>query len=289
MEDVKAAHVGAVAEGAEEDHHFGGEIGEAGQADGSEGGEAEGEGDARHHFAESAEFIQIERAGAGAHFSGEGEERRDGKPVGEHQGRGAGQAEEIAAGDAEEDIAHVHDAGVAEHPIEFLLRDRGQADVDDVAEQEDDEEPGPMFRAFREHRNSDAEQTVEAEFFQNAGVEHGGRSGGGGIRFGRPGVKGEERDENSEPDQEEQIDMVLRGGGNLSGRGGRLQHAQIEAARGFRHAAIKQDQPEEENEAAGGEIDRDLPGGGVAVSAAPDSDEKESGNEREFVKGVEEK
>ena len=36
------------------------------------------------------------------------------------------------------------------------------------------------------------------------------------------------------------------------------------------------------------EIDRDLPGGGVALAAAPDADEQESRDEREFVEGVEE-
>ena len=69
----------------------------------------------------------------------------------------------------------------------------------------------------------------------------------------------------------------------------RCKHAQIKAARGFGHAAVEKDEPEEQDEAPGREIDRDLPGGGVAVSAAPDSDEEERRDERELVEGVEEK
>ncbi len=77
--------------------------------------------------------------------------------------------------------------------------------------------------------------------------------------------------------------------GNLArGRRG-LECAEIEAARRFRHAAIKQDQAQEENEAAGREIDRDLPRRGEAIPASPNSDEEKCRDEREFVKGVEEK
>ena len=73
--------------------------------------------------------------------------------------------------------------------------------------------------------------------------------------------------------------------------GGRrgLQRAQIEAARRFRHAAVKQDQAEQQNETAGREIDRDLPRGGEAIAAPPDSDEEKSRDERQLVEGVEEK
>ena len=56
----------------------------------------------------------------------------------------------LRARDSEKDVAHVHHARIAEHPIEPLLRDRDQADVDDIAEQEDDEQPGPVLRAFRQ-------------------------------------------------------------------------------------------------------------------------------------------
>ena len=51
-----------------------------------------------------------------------------------HQNDGAGHTENTKAGDAEENVAHVHHARVPEHPIESPLRDRNQSDIDDVAE-----------------------------------------------------------------------------------------------------------------------------------------------------------
>ena len=68
-----------------------------------------------------------------------------------------------------------------------------------------------------------------------------------------------------------------------------LQGAEIKTARGLRHAAIKHDQAEQQNEASGRQIDRDFPGGGLPVAASPDSDEQKSRDQRELVKGVEEK
>ena len=41
----------------------------------------------------------------------------------------------VGACDPEKNIAHVHHARVTKHPIEPLLRDRYQADVNNVAEQ----------------------------------------------------------------------------------------------------------------------------------------------------------
>ena len=100
-------------------------------------------------------------------------------------------------------------------------------------------------------------------------------------------MEGEERDENAETDQQHQEDVALRVSGNRRGRF--LQNAEIEAARGFRHAAIKHDQAKQQNETSRGQIDRDFPRGGLPVAGSPDSDEQESGDQGELVKGVEEK
>ena len=116
----------------------------------------------------------------------------------------------------EENVTHVHHARITEHPIEPLLRDRDQADIDDVAEQEHDQERVPVLRALGQEREGEAQQTVEAEFLEHARVQHRGRRRRGGVGFRRPGVKRKERDENAEADQQEQEDVALRVGGDAS-------------------------------------------------------------------------
>ena len=96
-----------------------------------------------------------------------------------------------------------------------------------------------------------------------------------------------ERNENAEPDQEHQEDVALGLSGD--GRGRLLQCSEIKTARGLRHAAIKHDQTKQKNETSGRQIDRNFPCRGLPVAGPPDPDEQERGNQREFVKGVEEK
>ena len=52
----------------------------------------------------------------------------------------AGCSDKGAAGDPEKNVAHVHDAGIAEHPSEPALRDRDQTNVNDVRQQKDQEQ-----------------------------------------------------------------------------------------------------------------------------------------------------
>ena len=51
----------------------------------------------------------------------------------EHQNNSARRAENAGAGDPKKDVTHVHDTRVTEHPIEPLLRDGNQPDVNDVS------------------------------------------------------------------------------------------------------------------------------------------------------------
>ncbi len=143
--------------------------------------------------------------------------------------------------------------------------------------------------ALGQERKREAKQTVKSEFLEHAGVQHRRRRGGGGVRLRSPGVKGEKRNENAEADQEQQIDVALRLRGDHPERGRFLQCAEVKAARSLRHAAVKHDQAKQKNETPGREIDRDFPGGGLPIAAAPDSDEEKSRDERQLVEGVEEK
>ena len=140
----------SVSKSTEYDHDFGGEISETGQPDGGEDSEPEGKRGQRHRFRQPAHRVEVERGDAFADFAGEAEKESNGKPMGKHQNGGAGGAEDVGAGDAEKNVAHVHDAGVTEHPIEAALRNRDQADVDDVAQEKDQQHSGPLPRAIRE-------------------------------------------------------------------------------------------------------------------------------------------
>ena len=111
----------------------------------------------------------------------------------------------------------------------------------------------------------------------------------GGIRFRRPRVKRKERDENSETDKQQQINMPLRVRRDLAHCGCSLQHANIKTPRGERKALVKQDQAEQQNETADGQIDCNFPGRCDPIPAAPDSDQQKCGDQREFVKRVKEK
>ena len=147
----------------------------------------------------------------------------------------------------------------------------------------------PMPRALRQQRERDAEQSVEAKFFQHAGVQHRGRRRARRRRLPAPRC-GTERARSgcrSRSGAEGRCDVCAsrwNAGPRPPRPGGRED--QKCAPRG--HAAIKQDQAEEQNETAEREIDRDLPGRGEAIARAPDADEQKGRNERELVKGVEE-
>src|ERR1700693_2212392 len=113
-------------------------------------------------------------------------------------------------------------------------------------------------------------------------MQHRGRRWCGGVSFRRPGVKREERDQNSETDVQEQINMALRFRTDLPRRRRSLQLANVETARRDWNALIKQDQTDEQNETSESEIDRDLPRSCAPVPAAPNSDQQKSWDKREF-------
>ena len=77
----------------------------------------------------------------------------------------------------------MHDAGVAEHGVDFLLGDGDEADEEDITDEENDEKVLDPFGAVaeREHGDGDAEETVEAEFLEDPGVQHGDGGWGGGV------------------------------------------------------------------------------------------------------------
>src|SRR5215210_2839617 len=81
---------------------------------------------------------------------------------------------------------------------------------------------------------------------------------------------------------------MTRTGIELTGRGKLQELANVESALIERHALIQADKADQKNEAAEREIDRDFPRGKLPISKTPNADQKEGGNKRELVEGVEE-
>ena len=206
--------------------------------------------------------------------------------MGKEHERHAAESELVEGDKTEKRVAHVHHARVAEHEVEAFLREGNEADVEDVAEEEDEDEVGELLDFLGENGNGDTEESVESEFFQHAGVEHGGGRGGGRVGLGRPGVEGEEGDEDAETEKDEEIDDGS--GGENAGVAELLEEADVEGAQSFGHGEPESDQSEQEDEAAEGEIDGDFPGDALAFARTPDADEEEGRDEGEFVEGVEE-
>ena len=69
----------------------------------------------------------------------------------------ASRSKNVRARDAEKNVAHVHHAGIAKHPIELLLRDRDEPDVDDVPEQKNREQIHKIMRALRQKRRGQSQ------------------------------------------------------------------------------------------------------------------------------------
>src|SRR6476646_6645116 len=146
-----------------------------------------------------------------------------------------------------------------------------------------------MSRSFRQKGQRDAKQSVKAEFFQNPGMQHCGGTGSRGIGFRRPGVEGKERNQCAKPNKQQQKNLILRACADPAVRRHRLQCPQIETSQIRRHAAIEQDQPEQENKTSDREVDRNFPRGPESIARTPDADQKKSWNERELMERVEEK
>ena len=126
-----------------------------------------------------------------------------------HQHR-AGHADEVQARDAEENKAHVRHAGITDEPVEILLPHRHPAAIQNVAEAEPGDDVHPALRRLRHQRQRDANQTVEAEFLQHAGMQHGRRRRRDAVTQRRPGMERPERNQNAEAEQQQREDEILR-------------------------------------------------------------------------------
>src|ERR1019366_9796221 len=101
-------------------------------------------------------------------------------------------------------------AEIANEPVEILLAHGHKAAIDKVAQAKPGEDRRPVLGGLGKQRQGDANQAVEPELLEHAGMEHGGGSRSGGIPERSPGMKRPERDENPEAKQQQREDEVLR-------------------------------------------------------------------------------
>ena len=141
------------------------------------------------------------RAGLLVKVAAQAERERGEEAVRDHDQHRARHPDDIQGGNAEEDKAHVGDAGIADEPVEILLAHGDPAAIDEVAQAKPGEDLHPVLGGSGKQRQGDANQAVEAELLEHAGMEHGGGGGSGAVAERRPGVKRPERDENPEAEQ----------------------------------------------------------------------------------------
>src|SRR5437763_3694174 len=165
LKNVETFDFPAVLERAKENHHFAGKISETGKTNCGKGAKAKGESGEGHYLAEATKIIKEQGIGALAHFTGNGKKKRDRNAMGKYQDGRSARSENICAGYPEKNVAHVHDARVTKHPIESLLRDRDQPDVNDIPEEQHHEQARPMPCTLRKQWHGQAQQAIKSEFF----------------------------------------------------------------------------------------------------------------------------
>jgi hypothetical protein len=111
-----------------------------------------------------------------------------------------------------------------------------------------EEEVRELLDALGEDRHGEAEEAVEPELFEHAGVQHGGGGRGGRRRLRGPGVEGEEGDEDAEAEEHEQVDRGPRR--EQVRRCELLEEADVEGAQFRGHREPDPDEAEQQDEAA---------------------------------------
>ena len=144
-----------------------------------------------------------------------------------------------------------------------------------------------MLHPYGQQRDGDPQQAVKPELLEDARVHHGGRRRRGGVGGRSPGVEREQRDQDAETHQQDGKNPALRG---IADRSEQRDLGEVKRAVQRRKADVQADQSDEQDDAPDREINRDLPGGSLAVFAvAPDADQQKGGDQRQLVERVEEK
>ena len=160
--------------GTEKHRGFADEIRKAGKTAAGHRSHQQGRADKRQPAAEAAERADFQRAGLLVNEAAQREGQRREETVRDHDQHRAGDADEVQAGDPEENEAHVRHAGIADEQVQIFLAHRDPADIQNISDAEPRDDVRPALRSLRQEWQRDTDQTVQAELFQHARVQHGG-------------------------------------------------------------------------------------------------------------------
>src|ERR1044072_3962167 len=102
-------------------------------------------------------------------------------------------------------------------------------------------------------------------------------------------MKRQERNQDSKPSQQQQVNVPLLRAGDCMNDRCFMQMSDVETALGRRKTLIKEDEPDQQNDTAEGKADRDFPCRTNAIAGAPNANEEKGRSQCEFVKSVKEK
>ncbi len=220
------------------------------------------------------------------------EKQRDGQSVREHQHYGGANSRDVSAakrerGDPEENRAHVHHGRIRNHLFEIALNHRNQADYDDISDCENEDHVCPEIEPRRQKCGADLDQSVEPEFFQNARVQHRNWRWRGRISVGRPRMKREKRNENSEAEKHEPENRICRSRGEkIFAAKENSERCEIKRNAARERRNVKPNEPGERNHRAESQINRHRYRGLFFRVPAPKQDRDKRRDQRKFVENV---
>ena len=135
------------------------------------------------------------------HEANHGEGGEHGEQVAAEVVEHGGPAGRAQGGDAQQQVAGVRDARIAEQPLEVALRNGAEVAVENGDAGNDDQQVGPLGRDVRHGDEQHAQQQDEAGGLRADGQKGGHRRGRALIDIRRPDLEGKGGDLESEPHQ----------------------------------------------------------------------------------------
>src|ERR1051326_1915396 len=102
-------------------------------------------------------------------------------------------------------------------------------------------------------------------------------------------MKREERNQDSKPSQQQQVNVPLLRAGDCMNDRCFMQMSDVETALGRRKTLIKEDEPDQQNETAECKVDGDFACRTNPIAGSPKPNEEKRRNQGEFGKSVKEK
>src|ERR1044071_1850735 len=140
------------------------------------------------------------------------ENQRRQEAMGDHYQDRASDSDDAQGCNTEKNKTHVSNTRIPRQPAEIFLAHGHPAAIDEITQAKPGDDGHPDFGSIGEHRQRNANETVQAKFFQHTCMEHCRWTWRGTIAEWSPGVKGPERDQNAKAEKQHREDEPLGGG-----------------------------------------------------------------------------